>query len=357
MGPFRINFSKSGIGLSAGIPGFRIGTGPRGNYVQMGAQGIYYRAALPRATGLPQHKSASHPPPQPIDHAGTSPIVPEGTLGEYRTIESAHAETLVDSSSEQLLEEIRKKHKQVRSWPFAAIATVLYCALVIAYGLPTWTLISGALVGLATVGFAYRWDVIRKLVVLHYELADQSATNYTAFVDSAAPLAKVGKLWHISATAHIKDRKYHAGASNAVKRQKATVTAAQPPYVASNLDPVTIALSNAVFYFFPDRLLVYNGTHVGAVSYSDLKSHASVARFIEEDAVPSDSKVVDRTWRYVNKKGDPDKRFKNNRQLPICAYGEIELKSESGVNELLMISRQGLEASFVDAIRHLSSQS
>ena len=40
-GPFRFNLSKSGLGVSAGIPGFRVGTGPRGNYVHMGRNGIY----------------------------------------------------------------------------------------------------------------------------------------------------------------------------------------------------------------------------------------------------------------------------------------------------------------------------
>ena len=35
-GPFRFNLSKSGLGVSAGVPGFRVGTGPRGNYVHMG---------------------------------------------------------------------------------------------------------------------------------------------------------------------------------------------------------------------------------------------------------------------------------------------------------------------------------
>jgi hypothetical protein len=47
MGLFRINFSSAGVGISAGIPGLRVGTGPRGNYIQMGAHGVYYRAAPP----------------------------------------------------------------------------------------------------------------------------------------------------------------------------------------------------------------------------------------------------------------------------------------------------------------------
>ena len=43
-GPFRFNLSKSGVGVSVGVPGFRVGTGPRGNYVSVGGSRIRYRA-------------------------------------------------------------------------------------------------------------------------------------------------------------------------------------------------------------------------------------------------------------------------------------------------------------------------
>lgn len=43
IGNIRINFSKSGIGFSTGVKGFRIGTGPNGNYIHMGKDGIYYK--------------------------------------------------------------------------------------------------------------------------------------------------------------------------------------------------------------------------------------------------------------------------------------------------------------------------
>jgi Protein of unknown function (DUF4236) len=43
VGPFRLNLSKSGIGASVGVRGFRVGTGPRGNYVHAGRNGLYYR--------------------------------------------------------------------------------------------------------------------------------------------------------------------------------------------------------------------------------------------------------------------------------------------------------------------------
>lgn len=44
LGFLRINFSKSGIGFSVGVPGFRIVKPPKGNiYLHMGKKGFYYR--------------------------------------------------------------------------------------------------------------------------------------------------------------------------------------------------------------------------------------------------------------------------------------------------------------------------
>jgi hypothetical protein len=77
-----------------------------------------------------------------------------------------------------------------------------------------------------------------------------------------------------------------------------------------------------------------------------LRIIASPSRFIEEQGVPSDATVVGQTWKYVNKKGGPDKRFKGNRQLPIALYEEIHLTSPTGLNEVLQVSRSGVGAMF-----------
>ncbi|TDE35441.1 hypothetical protein E1B25_17530 [Antarcticimicrobium sediminis] len=41
------------------------------------------------------------------------------------------------------------------------------------------------------------------------------------------------------------------------------------------------------------------------------------------EAAPSDATMVGQTWKYVNKNGSPDRRFKDNRQLPICLFQEM----------------------------------
>jgi len=45
-GPMRVNFSKSGVGVSAGVKGARISTGPRGTYLNVGRGGVSYRQKI-----------------------------------------------------------------------------------------------------------------------------------------------------------------------------------------------------------------------------------------------------------------------------------------------------------------------
>lgn len=88
-------------------------------------------------------------------------------------------------------------------------------------------------------------------------------------------------------------------------------------------------------HFFPDRVLIYDAAGVGAVSYQTLLVTVRDRRFIEDETVPSDALIVDKTWKYVNKSGGPDRRFKNNHELPICLYQEMTFTSSTGLNELV----------------------
>src|SRR4029079_9311213 len=110
LGPLRFNLSKSGIGVSTGIRGFRVGSGPRGNYVHMGRNGLYYRHTLPAAR--PGDISPN------IPRLGTSdpPDFTHGPLGE---ITSGPVSGMVDSSSAKLLAELNEKSKRFNLWPIA----------------------------------------------------------------------------------------------------------------------------------------------------------------------------------------------------------------------------------------------
>ncbi|MFU4899631.1 hypothetical protein ACM70K_28845, partial [Pseudomonas aeruginosa] len=101
---------------------------------------------------------------------------------------------------------------------------------------------------------------------------------------------------------------------------------------------------------FPDKVLVFEANGVGAVSYENLRIDISTTNFIEDGAVPKDSEIVSRTWKFVNKKGGPDRRFKNNRELPVVRYEEVQFSSNTGLLERIQISCVGRTSSLAQAI-------
>ena len=104
----------------------------------------------------------------------------------------------------------------------------------------------------------------------------------------------------------------------------------------------------------PDKIIISDKKKIGAINTKSLDMVSSDINFIEEQPVPSDAIVSGSTWKYVNKNGSPDKRFKDNRQLPICIYGRLSLKSPEGLNILLQCSNVRTLVEFSDLFNQLN---
>src|SRR5262249_7852398 len=126
-----------------------------------------------------------------------------------------------------------------------------------------------------------------------------------------------------------------------------------PGIIKTNIAVPMLPCGRETLHFFPDRLLVFTNNGVGAVAYGDLSLERYAGRFVEDESVPADAQVVDTTWRYVNRDGGPDRRFNNNRQLPVALYETLHLRSGSGLNEQLQLSRQGAAEAFAVATKEL----
>lgn len=74
------------------------------------------------------------------------------------------------------------------------------------------------------------------------------------------------------------------------------------------------------------------------IDYRDINIDYISCHFVEEETVPKDSIVISKTWKYCNKNGSRDMRFSNNYEIPVVQYGELLLKSHSGLNEAYMFS-------------------
>jgi hypothetical protein len=342
VGPFRFNLSGSGVGVSVGVRGFRVGSGPRGNYVHLGRAGIYYRHTFPDGAGAPL--------------PAVSPMLPiAASHAPLQEIESGAAAEVADSSSEELLDEIRAKRRKASLRPLAIVSAIVLLTFAIAGAWPPWALGTVAAAALMMVAAAGRRDRVAKTVVILYDFEPHVEEAFRRFTEWAQALATAGRTWHVAASGRLSNGKYHAGASELVERHVTKVRTGPPPFVATNVPVLSVGAGRQTLYFLPDRLLVYDAAGVGAVSYRTLEISAARQRFIEGGGVPSDATVVDRTWRYVNKSGGPDRRFSHNPPIPVCLYDEIVLRTPSGLNEVVQVSRAGTGEGFAAAVRHLAT--
>jgi hypothetical protein len=238
----------------------------------------------------------------------------------------------------------------VRYWPIAL--SVGGIVLLASFALLPWwaSLAALALLLVLTVWLARR-DALRKTVVLMYDFDVGGEAAYQAIHNGADWLSNAGRTWHLEAQGGVSDWKKHAGATTLVRRKPISISRADPPNVKTNIAIPVIPVGRQRLYLLPDRILVYDGRAVGAVGYDQLSLETGTTRLIEEETVPRDAEQVGSTWKYVNKKGGPDRRFKDNRELPILLYGEVHLHSPTGLNEVIQVSSAKAAEHFAAGLR------
>lgn len=330
-GPFRFNLSKSGIGISAGVPGFRIGTGPRGNYIHMGRNGIYYRASL-NASG----KGSPVRPRQPPQHQQPA-YLPSGVVMEDVT--GATAMSLEPTGRGDLVDQLNDAAARFVWWWPVAIVVFLLGILIMPWGLIVWVL------GAVGCVWLYFNDQARRTVVLFYDVHDDAHSWFESVVTQWRWLTESQRVWRIIQSGDVVSTygyKVNAGASSLVNRISSTAsTSDKIKQLATNVAIPSLTAGRCALYLLPDRLLVRDGKHYSDVDYRELRVFHQEQRFIENSAVPRDAVQVDSTWQYVNVKGGPDRRFKNNRILPIMLYGQIVIASPGGLYWIIQTSRAG----------------
>ncbi len=140
-------------------------------------------------------------------------------------------------------------------------------------------------------------------------------------------------------------------ASKAVTRTLVTFGTARTDIVKADWEALRFGNANGEdLHLYPGfALLKERSGDFALVDIADLWIQASTVRFHEEDGVPHDATVVGTTWKKTNKDGSPDRRFRDNYQIPIAHYGELTIRSKTGINEAYMFSNAGAAAGFASA--------
>ncbi len=340
-GGFKINLSKSGIGYSWGTKGYRISRTARGTtrrtYSIPGTGISYVDESGSRSNRNRNQRRNQSRITQPSHRQFPQPTynqTPE------RTIESA------DISQFKEAEEGTVSNALERTIRLNFLGTILLCGLFLIPVNPILVLIP--IIGTILKIAAYTAG----RVTLEYNFEPEKEDEHTRRIDAWQLLADGKKEWQVLSEQFNNNRKVNAGAGRSLKRISCKIEKGHPYYIKTNVDTIQIILHNKErLIILPDKVFFVRRRKVGMIDYSDFRISVSSVRFVETDPIPKDAQVVGYTWQYVNKNGTPDQRFKNNKQIPLCLYGQVFLRSSSGLNVELQISNIQNTRDFAELIK------
>jgi hypothetical protein len=269
-------------------------------------------------------------------------------------VESGDVSAMTSVAFDEVLAEINKKSSQprmARVLPFTVMS--LWLVLAFAIGI---SLIIGLIATVIAWSIGVWLDSFKRSTVLMYDLESSFNESYQSVIQAFDGMAASDGKWHIEAGGTVRDTttwKRNAGASHIVRKSTTELAYELPSVVKSNITPPVMHVGRQVLYFFPDLLLVEDGSKYGAIGYPQLHLRTEPSNFIEEGRVPRDAQIMSHTWKHPKKGGGPDRRFSNNYQIPVCRYEALHLSSASGLNELVEFSRTGVASNFATVIRRL----
>lgn len=325
-GGVRINLSKSGVGYSWGVPGYRHTKTAKGR-----TRKTY---SIP-GTGLSYVTEKGKDKKKQTTDSKTK-IMPreskkKGEDLEYSDIASAEIKNFQSGDYENIIRDIS------RIILLDNIATILsLCLLLFFAPNKMFIFVGGA-------------GVIMKIFVrtkmkfnFEYEMDEDSKTKYNERMGAWKKLDSSCAVWQIVSQANIENTKASGGASRNIRREKIRISNKAPFYINTDVKIIVLHLKKEKIILLPDKILILQNGKIGVEDYENTRIRIGTTYCNEYNTVEKDATVVEYTWQYINKNGEPDKRYSKNRKIPVCKYGKILITSKSGINTELQCSNYKL---------------
>lgn len=322
----RLNFSKSGASVSLGRRGFWYTIGSKGTRATVGIPG----------TGLSWTEYSPYQSRNAPSSQENAPRTKGDQFAGDDVIDSAPLAAIVAKSTSDLVPLLQLMNSRWRFSRVLAIFSVLVFGCGIFFGNHEWTIL--ALLGAVGFPLAKLTDHHRRTLKVTYDLGEDDKSRFGEILGSFETLRQSKRTWHIPTQQFTSDWKRNAGATTIVKRHRIYPNLRRPVGMRSNVKFPSIEVGSQVIQFGPDCVLISSSSDVVALSYADFEIRGSLTSFVEHQTVASDAIVSGQTWLYANKNGGPDRRFVNNKELPLCSYTEINFDSEGGLSERIMLS-------------------
>jgi len=345
---FTVNLSKSGMSATVGIRGASVNVSRSGSYLNTGipGTGLYSR------TKIWDRERA--PAPTPADSRPFGTALPEPDTGVE--IKSFHPSLITSENLFGLRESVVKaqetKRELAQESATALAAKRRWLLVVVA----THILVVGIFIKAIRERFRQLSQEAKRAreafedfqMEVSFAFDKELLNEYAELCDAFDRVSSVQRIWDVVSTRRVDKVRERSSASKAVTRTPVSFTRSQLDFLRCEQQTLHLKNANgADLHLYPGFLAVVSSSgQFGFVDMREVKvAHHSV-RFIEQDGVPADTRVVDKTWRYVNKNGTRDRRYNDNYEIPIAEYHEFYLRSDSGLNEGYMFSDPDAGATF-----------
>jgi hypothetical protein len=202
-----------------------------------------------------------------------------------------------------------------------------------------------------------RSNLVASRISISFDMETEVADPHRRMIEAFDQLSGSGGSWALQTSQQI-DRVKARSMSGTVVARRSTRLARRTDALVDTTDlPMALSIQNgrSTAYFYPDFVLVVNAARsdFALVDLKELDVGFALTQFTETDPVPGDAKMVRKVWAKSNKNGTRDRRFKDNRELPVMLYGDLSLRSTGGLRESFLFSRPEACEAFVHAINDL----
>jgi hypothetical protein len=366
----RLNFSKSGVSASFGIRGASVTVGKSGTHLNLGipGTGLSYRTRLdgpanrspaeparkPDASPRKFHDQFQHTSPNPPNAQPGTPLPLDGLnytgRREYRsahpdTLSSRHLQQLADLVSEvearrarinkaiaecrERTEAAKRRLKRGRSLLLRAF-----------FSKRRLDEISDHVGRLEALSEEVSNTLEGTVIDADFELPDEARSEYLHLLDAYAKLTSAQRIWDVATSSDINRAVTRSAASSAITRTLVQFATAKIAEMDSDFEAMHLANANGGdLYLYPGLLAVRKPRDGFALlDMRDIDISVRPSSFVEEESLPADAEQIGHVWAKANKDGSPDRRFRGNYQIPLMRYGEMSLRSKTGLNEVYMVS-------------------
>ena len=195
----------------------------------------------------------------------------------------------------------------------------------------------------------YKKKLINKLaeslenayINLNFRKGMKDAGSWDEAVYYFQELFQCCKIWDLTSQQETDKFRQRTIADKSFERKIITArTHKELEFIKSDIDNLYLPnMNGADIYIYPTFIVLFKNYKKFSIhDLKDVDISIQASSFQEEQGVPKDSEVIGYTYKYTNKNGQPDKRFSNNYEIPVVRYGDLQLRSNSGINDRYQFS-------------------